>query len=361
MKTKFQSYYFFKEKDLPVLDQWQLLRLRGKDILSSLAQLKLEWIISYHTVFEENATRTALHFGISRKTFHKYLSRFSEKDLSSLEEHSRAPGKKREWMVSLVEEKQIKELRKEYLTLGKRKLKVLYQERYGKIISTWKIERVVRKYQLYADKAQHQHIVQSRHKNQRKQRIHQVRKTKQFTQFGSLWHVDAIIIWWYGQRRIIFTAIDEVTRIAYARVYKTNSAVFATDFLNRLILLSNGTISLIHSDNGSEFDGGFKQACEKLKIHQIYSRAYTPKDNALLERFNRTIQEEWLEFSVQGLDDIQFTNNELTDWLVFYNNVRPHQALDYKTPLQYAQDNFFKVLPMWSASTAHCLSGQNTL
>ena len=45
--------------------QWSLLRLRGKDTLSCLAQLKLEWIISYHTVFEKNAKRTALHFGIS--------------------------------------------------------------------------------------------------------------------------------------------------------------------------------------------------------------------------------------------------------------------------------------------------------
>lgn len=351
MKAKPGSFYYFHPKALPEVDQWSFLRLLGKKQLSVSAQLKLEWIIAYHTMFEKNATRTALHFGISRKTLHKYLKRFSEKDLFSLEEHKRTPEKKREWMVTYTEEQQIKELRQEYLTLGKRKLKVIYKERYGEIISTWKIERVVRKYQLYPNKLAHKHTVQSRHKNHGKQRIHQVRKAQQFTQFGSLWHVDAIVLWWYGQRRIIFTAIDEVTRIAYARVYKTNSAVFATDFLQRLLILSNGTISLIHSDNGSEFDGLFKQACQDLEIPQIYSRVYTPKDNALLERFNRTIQEEWLAFSQEGLDDIQLSNNELTEWLIFYNNVRPHQALDYKTPLQYAQENFFTVLPMWSAST----------
>jgi len=114
-------------------------------------------------------------------------------------------------------------------------------------------------------------------------------------------------------------------------------------------MLSDGTISQIHSDNGSEFAGSFQTACEKLQIRQIYSRAYTPKDNALLERFNRTIQEEWLAISFQGLDDIQTANSDLTEWLIHYNNVRPHQALDYLTPLQYAQENFFKVLPMWSA------------
>ena len=349
-RTKWLNYYF-SPKVLVLPEKWELIRALGKEKLSLSAQLKLEWIIAYNTVFRGNAKHTALHFGISRKTLHKYLKRFLEKDLSSLEEHSRAPEKKRLWTVTSTEEKQITALRKEYMTLGKRKLKVLYQEWYAETISTWKIELVVRKHQLYPDKIQHKHTMQNRHKNHSKKRIYQIRKEQSFTQFGALWHVDAIIIWWYGERRIIFTAIDEVTRIAYARIYKTNSAVFATDFLQRLLILSNGTISLIHSDNGSEFDGSFKQACEKLKIFQIYSRAYTPKDNALLERFNRTIQEEWLSFSVQGLDDINLANVELTDWLIFYNNVRPHQALDYKTPLQYAQDNFFKVLPMWSAST----------
>src|SRR2546426_3992575 len=33
---------------------------------------------------------------------------------------------------------------------------------------------------------------------------------------------------------------------------------------------------------------------------------------------------------------------------------RPHEALDYLTPLEYAQQNFFKVSPMWSAGTAGC-------
>ena len=349
-KTKWLNYYF-PQKTLVLPEKWELLRALGKEKLSVSAQLKLEWIIAYHTVFRENVKYTALHFGISRKTLHKYIKRFDEKDLPSLEEHSRAPETKRSWMVTPEEEKRIKVLRATHMTLGKRKLQVLYQQTYGKRISTWKIERVVRKHQLYPDKVQHVRILSHRHKNQGKKRIHQLRQEQSFTQFGSLWHVDAIIIWWYGQRRIIFTAIDEVTRIAYARAYKTNTTGFATDFLKRLLILSNGTVSLIHSDNGSEFDGLFKQACEKLRISQVYSRAYTPKDNALLERFNRTVQEEWLQFSVQGLDDILLTNAELTDWLIYYNNVRPHQALDYKTPLQYAQDNFFKVLPMWSAST----------
>ncbi|MBN1133760.1 MAG: transposase [Methanosarcinaceae archaeon] len=51
-----------------------------------------------------------------------------------------------------------------------------------------------------------------------------------------------------------------------------------------------------------------------------------------------------------GLDDITKANLDLTNWLVTYNNVRPHQSLDYMTPLAYATKRF-KVSPMWSSST----------
>lgn len=354
MSKKHHDYFLYAQDEIDApMNRWRLFRLRGKDILSPQAQLKLEWIIFYYTIGRGKVVPTAKHFSINPKTLHKWLNRFDEKNLLSLEEHSRTPEKKRTWMVTREEEINIKYLRKKHMTLGKKKLQILYQIEFEKRISTWKIERVVRKYQLYPNKALYNHTLIHRHKNQGKKRIHQLRKETKITQFGELWHVDAVILWWYGKRRIIFTAIDETTRIAFARVYQTNSAVFATDFLKRLVVLSNGTISLIHSDNGSEFGGSFQQACLNLKIPQVYSRAYTPKDNALLERFNRTIQEEWLSFSLQGLDDIIEANRALTDWLIYYNNVRPHQALDYKTPLQYTQDNFFKVLPMWSASTIH--------
>lgn len=166
-----------------------------------------------------------------------------------------------------------------------------------------------------------------------------------------LWHIDAIIIWLYGVRKVIFTAIEGYTRLAYAQVYRSNTSSFAEDFLKKLNYVTGKKIRIMHSDNGSEFQGAFQKACQTLGILQVYSRAYTPKDNAVLERFNRTIQEEWLEQSEVGLDDIQKANNDLLTWLIHYNSIRPHQALDYRTPLQYAQETFFKVLPKWSAST----------
>jgi transposase InsO family protein/transposase-like protein len=356
MYKEYSKNHYFKTKDFLIeTDKWLVLRKLAKRKLSKDAQLKLEWIIFYHTIVNKNATETASHFGVSRKTFHKWLKRFEETNLKSLEEQSKAPKTKRDWMVSLNEEKRIINLRKQNMEFGKKKLKRIYLREYSENISTWKIERVIRKHKLYPDPKKHDKLVQKRRKSEPKIRIHQVKKQiKQINQFGFLWHIDAIIIWWYGQRRIIFTALEETTKIAFARVYTSNKSNYAEDFLKRLMYLVEGRVELIHSDNGSEFQGDFEKACYKLNILQVYSRAHTPKDNPALERFNRTVQEEWLDFSEVGLEDIREANQDLTIWLVKYNSYRPHESLDLDTPLEYAHKIFFnKVSPMWPAYTQY--------
>lgn len=255
-------------------------------------------------------------------------------------------------MVTPIEEERIKTLRRENTELGKKKLQSLYFQEHDQTISTWKIERVIRKHRLYPDLEKHRKHVERRHTAKKKIRIHQVTdQLKATRQYGLLWHVDAIIIWWYGRKKVIFTALEDTTRIAFARVYSTNTSGFAQDFLNRLIYLADGKVRIMHADNGSEFQGAFERACERMQILQIYSRPHTPKDNAVLERFNRTLQEEWLDLSEVGLDDIQSANEDLTLWIIKYNFKRPHQALDYQTPFTYALKQYPELLPMSPAST----------
>lgn len=344
--------YFFASKYLHLPPKWTIVRNAADSYLSKEAQLRLEWMIFYLTVARKNARLTAEHFGISRKTFHKWLSRFDEGNLKSLESQSKAPKNKRSWTVTAEQEEKVKLLRKEHLELGKKKLQSLYFQEHGQTISTWKIERVIKKHQLYPDLEKHRKQVERRRTARSKIRIHQIQEQiKQTHEYGLLWHIDAIIIWWYGQKRVIFTALEDTTRIAFARVYATNTSGYAEDFLQRLLYLADGKVRIMHADNGSEFQGAFERACGKMQILQVYSRPYTPKDNAALERFNRTIQEEWLDLSEAGMDDIQLANDDLTFWLIKYNYKRPHQALDYQTPFAYALKEFPELLPMSPAST----------
>ena len=135
-------------------------------------------------------------------------------------------------------------------------------------------------------------------------------------------------------------------------MYTTANSYNATGFLNRLLYLIDGKIENIQIDSGSEFQKYFDQACLKLKLNRCYSRNRTPKDNSVNERFNRTLQDEFVNLGNFTTDVVQF-NESLTKWLIEYNFKRPHQSLNYETPIKF--NNLIKVLPMYPSSTRGCL------
>ena len=347
-KTK----YYFLGEPVSLSPDWSKVRQRGKKELSSKAQLKLEWIIFYHTLGNNNAKATALHFGITRKTFHKWLARWKNDDLKGLEEESRAPIHARKREITFEEELRVSRLRKKYPKYGKMKLVPLYSQNYHEQITSWKIQKVIEERNLYPDqvtalKRRRRQIQARSHKRQRITNLVHEKKV------NFLWHVDTVILTLSsGGYRYLFTGIDDVSKLAYARIYSTHSSRNAADFLTRLMYVTDQKVLNIHHDNGSEFKKDFEEACIKLKLPQWYSRPYTPKDNAVLERFNRTIQEEFVEMTDADINYVDAFNNYLTDWLIEYNFNRPHQALDYKSPLLYL-DDYYKstVSPMYSSLT----------
>ena len=346
MKTAWEKTRFFlKPKDKPLSDKWTLLRNLARKTLSHQAQLKLEWIIFYNTQTSKNAKGTALHFGICRKTLHKWLGRFDETNLRTLEEKSKAPFNIRKRDISLHQETRIISLRQAHMRWGKMKLQRLYIREHDEYITSWKIQKVIESRNLYYDK---QKAAKRRQKRLRQQPKNRITKLPISKDINYLWHVDTVILTLTaGGYRYLLTAIDQVSKLAYARLYPSHHSKHARDFLLRLEYLTDKSIVNIHHENGSEFARDFTIACRELNLPQWYSRVRTPKDNAVLERFNRTIQEDFVDTWDVDCENIDDFNRKLTDWLVEYNNIRPHETLAYQTPLEYIDTHKpIGVLPM---------------
>jgi transposase InsO family protein len=282
---------YFPAKHIEI-NIWDSLRKVAKDYPLNV-QRRLEWVIFYESIADQDATYTSKYFGISRKTFHKWYGLFkrSHHKLGSLMNRSKAPKHVRKWEVTPEEEDLIYKLRKQHMRYGKKKLKRLCKRDYDLEISTWKIERVIRKHKLYPDPAKNKRIQVKRTKGKANPRV-RVHSLPKATEIGALWHIDSIILNIGDLRRAIITGIDEVSKVAYARMYPSNTSTYAKDFIQRLVYLTEGNISVIHTDNGSEFDGYFSEAVRSLGIPRVYSRPHTPKDNPVNERFNRTIQQD---------------------------------------------------------------------
>jgi transposase InsO family protein len=314
--------------------------------LSRTACLRAEWMIFYETRAEKNALLTCRHFGIPPKTFYKWFNRFDGKDLRLLQDQSKAPKHKRQREITREQESRIVALRKNHITWGKMKIAKLYENTCGEHISSWKIQYTIAKYRLYPNPVKNEKLKQKRKRNQQKKRITELKK-QPFP--GFLIALDAMVIYRDNVKRYILTAIDSFGKIAFARMYTTKSSRSAADFLQRMFyLLDQSFLNALH-DNGSEFHKEFITACQSLSIEQYWSRVKTPTDNPVNERFNGTLRREFLQQGNFHSDPTVFNKN-LTEWLVVYNFIRPHQTLGYETPWEFTARHP-KVLPMYSSRT----------
>lgn len=312
--------------------------------LSKSAKQRLKWLDYCHNC--RNTAKTCRYFGISPKTFYKWVKRYDSNNLLSLEEYSRRPKKTRDWQVTREEEQRIRALRSKYIRYGKMKLQIIYRQIYGESISSWKIQRVIQKHKLYYSP---KHNRQAQSKRCHYQSIRRITELTKQPRSGFLLALDTIVLNIYGYRRYILTAVDVYGKIAFARMYQGHGSAYAADFLKRLYYLLDSRIENIQTDNGSEFARYFRLAAERLNLVHYHSRPHTPKDNPFDERFNRTLQDEFISLG-HLTNDYDIFNKELTEWLIEYNFHRPHQSLNYLTPIQFA-NQYLKVLPMYPAST----------
>jgi hypothetical protein len=145
------SLYFFGRKPIIQKERHETWRAVAHVLwFTTRERLRVEWMVFYYPAGKENAAVTAKHFAISRKTFHKLARHFkdSKYDVHSLADQSKAPHHKTRWADTLTQEERIRQLRNRYLYYGKKKPKVLYENEYCERISSWKVERAIRRYGL---------------------------------------------------------------------------------------------------------------------------------------------------------------------------------------------------------------------
>ena len=157
---------------------------------------------------------------------------------------------------------------------------------------------------------------------------------------GDLVQMDTVSIFTDGIKRYIFTAIDISTRFTLAYAYKSNSSAHGSDFLDKLTRVAPFDIKRVQTDNGSEFSKHFEQACEEKGLVHFFNYPRHPQANGYLERFNRTIQEQFVNHYIDILDEPDEFNRELMNYLIWYNTEKPHRGIGNLPPLRYYLNNY---------------------
>jgi putative transposase len=154
---------------------------------------------------------------------------------------------------------------------------------------------------------------------------------------GFLVQVDTKHLIILGKKYYQFNAIDSYTKFSFSKAYTKISSCTAQDFLERLILFMPFKITAIQTDNGSEYLLSFHKECVKKGITHYFSHPQNPKENTFVERFIQTTEYELWLFDETLIPEIGYINQRLSEWIGRYNSYRPHQSLNYLTPMEYYQ------------------------
>jgi len=232
-------------------------------------------------------------------------------------------------------------VRTQYPRWGKAKLAVLLA-RQGIVLARSMIGRILgylRQRRLLVARAQVRATPRARHA-----RPHAQRKPKGVTipreRPGDLVQIDTMRLYPLpGVVRYHFSAVDVVSRYGVIGVRATATAGTAKDFLSEVRARCPFTITAIQIDGGSEFMAEFEQECADQEIRVWVLPPHSPKLNGSVERMNRTFREEWWE-CYEGEIDVPNMQAAGREGEAVYNEIRPHQALGMRTPVEFLAERF---------------------
>lgn len=163
-------------------------------------------------------------------------------------------------------------------------------------------------------------------------RLHDYTERPKITNPGALLEADTVhIMLPDGSRLYVYTLIDLFSRWAYAEVIQRISSSASFWFIVHARVHAPFRFSMVQTDNGGEFQKMFRYRLSAHGINHRYSRVRQSNDQAHIERFNRTIQEECLDHTAHTIPRFK---KAIAEYLPYYNNERLHMGLNYKTPLE---------------------------
>jgi transposase InsO family protein len=309
--------------------------LRFRDMITHEAQRRAR-ILTFWRNHGLRATKEA--FKVSKATLHRWAAALDEGDgnIEALNPGSRTPKTKRKRVIPKpVEDLILKERRME--KIGKEKIAVLLKEDGIAIIAPSTIGRILgdlKKQGKLKDPKQLSYYAKT--DTFREKPKHYRKKLRSKGHKGALVKADTIVRFKDGIKRYVLTAIDLESEFAFAYAYTSHASSAAADFMKTFQEVAPLSLTHVQTDNGSEFADHFEILCEQEGIIHFHTYPQSPKMNAEIERFNRTLSEAFIAKNRHLLAyDLETFNRALMTWLLWYNTRRPHWSIGLISPLRY--------------------------
>jgi transposase InsO family protein len=140
----------------------------------------------------------------------------------------------------------------------------------------------------------------------------------------------------------LHSAVDDRSRVAFSQLLADEQATTAARFLVEAaaFFAEHGvTIQRVLTDNAKAYAESvvFAETAAALGIRRKRTRRYRPQTNGKVERFHKTLLDEWADARLDRSNTER--RRAFRRWLWFYNHRRPHTALDGLTPMAVLVNN----------------------
>ena len=140
----------------------------------------------------------------------------------------------------------------------------------------------------------------------------------------------------------VHSAVDDRSRVAFSQILGDEKATTAARFLVEAasFFAEHGVvIQRVLTDNAKAYTESvlFAETAAGLGIRLKRIRPYRPQTNGKVERFNKTLLDEWAYGRLYNSNTQR--RRAVTRWLRFYNHRRPHTSLDGLTPMAVLVNN----------------------
>lgn len=298
---------------------------------SDIAKYRLK-VLEFGAAHGWKAVRDA--FGVGRSTYYlwKQELRRTHGKLSSLVPQSTRPHHVRQMQYDPRLAAFIRSVREQYGRIGKHKLEVLvaaYAQEIGVTpLKSTAIGKIIKRNRYFFEGR--------RHYKRRRSGVLRVKKAPKEKTPGYI-ELDSVVVSVMSARHVFISAIDVATKYAACVYARTATAGRALELLESICSTYGSQLRAVQTDNGSEFLGVFDRYCHTHEIPHFFTYPRSPRINGGIERFNRTIQEEFIDRTDSLYLGADAITTHLQQYLNWYNDVRPHQSLGNLSPSQYQQ------------------------
>jgi transposase InsO family protein len=189
--------------------------------------------------------------------------------------------------------------------------------------------------------------------SQRRSAPRQTSKRFEWAQAGALLHIDTMQLprferpghWATGDRQLrsrgagavsVVSVVDDHSRLAYCELHSAEDRWSTTATLRRaaawMLEQGCGPIEAVMSDNHKAYTSHhFQNLLNELGARHIPTPPYTPRWNGKVERFHRTLNDEWAR--TRSWPTSHQRDRALASFLRYYNRRRPHTSLGDRPPI----------------------------